>query len=775
MRERFFEQGKNSDKKAIQRDFEDAGILHPSEWREALDLRDETDIEKENLESKNAANSLIDSFYAEGIHFSLKDKLASLPKDLRSVVFKEWLLRDPAECLWQMDKFELLPSQFQKDVADYLASNESPYYGVIDNILKVFDKITDRDLNSWIINNKDIKFSTLVENRSKLPYISDEEILKRASHYSCSYREWFDWAADWTAVVPYVDKFPNLDKEKVIEGALEQNKNSGSEVLLENRDKLGLSERRLIDLFYEHKKAYELAYNLKHIGANYHQEIADKCIEEGHSWAILRNAGNFQNVDVPTLINKISNVSASRYGRKETGITMIAQELHNVAGAWSEQIPQDIVDQLIDRNPENMAYRANQFGEKIDKDKLTGILFSKKEFETLVAASEQLGIERNATFADRIIEEGGAKIILAHIHSFLNLPRETYIRLLEISPEVTSLFITKFEHITKDDVYSAIQSLPSDSNVIDKIINQSNAFDGLLLNMEFADLLLKNSHFSVLVNNLDKFEGLNVVDLARRIMDSGEVSFIIQNLSKFSGLNHQEVADTAIEKGEGNVLIQYFKSFKGLNHREIVLKLLQVGESYTVARNLSIFDGIAEDRSIGERLFKDCLAMDTWDVPVLINIFEVYKSSFDKTFTLTYDIFGEYFTKEAYSTIREIREGTISSESLRSLGIAKSGEAGLNQLRERMTRFKSEILESSFDAKTLRDFDFFALYYLAYVRFTDSEWGEHDEQSFNEIVNTFIKLQGDGELRPLPAEYQPSGEIRVNKVDKESQESFQYS
>ena len=45
MRERFFEAEQTNDKKAIQRDLEDAGISHPSEWRKAVDL--ETPLEGE--------------------------------------------------------------------------------------------------------------------------------------------------------------------------------------------------------------------------------------------------------------------------------------------------------------------------------------------------------------------------------------------------------------------------------------------------------------------------------------------------------------------------------------------------------------------------------------------------------------------------------------------------------------------------------------------------------------------------------------------------------
>lgn len=50
MRERFFEQGKIDDKKAIQRDLEDAGVKHPSEWREALDLETPLNEAEEKVE-----------------------------------------------------------------------------------------------------------------------------------------------------------------------------------------------------------------------------------------------------------------------------------------------------------------------------------------------------------------------------------------------------------------------------------------------------------------------------------------------------------------------------------------------------------------------------------------------------------------------------------------------------------------------------------------------------------------------------------------------------
>lgn len=216
---------------------------------------------QEALEMNKIADEIIDSFYSEGLErgtknpdFALSKKLAQYPKETRNAIFERWLEREPNEALWRMDEFGSLPSHFQKDIVEYLTNNERPEAWVYVNILQVFDRITDRDLHQFIVDSDCIGFSTLAENKDKLPYISDEQILKRAEHgFANVYGSWYDWAV----VIPQIDKFPLVDKQQAIEGTLKQSTNSRPGVLIEHREKLGLSERELIDTFYQHKKAYE--------------------------------------------------------------------------------------------------------------------------------------------------------------------------------------------------------------------------------------------------------------------------------------------------------------------------------------------------------------------------------------------------------------------------------------------------------------------------------------------------------------------------------------
>lgn len=142
----------------------------------------------------------------------------------------------------------------------------------------------------------------------------------------------------------------------------------------------------------------------------------------------------------------------------------------------------------------------------------------------------------------------------------------------------------------------------------------------------------------------------------------------------------------------------------------------------------------------------------------------------DRPLDFTYNLFGNFSNRELYFIAKEVYEnGTLD------LGITKDKEAGLEQLREKIFEFKQDILKPDFDAKVLQESDFHKGLYKALTRFAQSEWGSHDDEDFGEMVDAFIKVQNEGEIAPLPEDYQSSGEVRINKVNKEAQDNFQYS
>lgn len=466
-------------------------------------IRQDTEVA---LEMDKKADEAIDSFYAEGLERvtknldnPLSESLKKYPENFRNEIFRRWLARDASQALWQMDEFEHLPARFQKDIAKYLADHKNSEEWVYRNILSVFEKITDRDLHKILIEKWKSNFSILAKNKEKLPYISDEEILEYANHNSGG---WSGWYKDWVVIIPYIDKFPSVDRVEAIEGALRQRENSNPRVLIEHREKLGLSLRELINLFYEHKKAYELCKTLKHIDVQYHQEIAEKAIEQGDSYAVLQNAQHFQQIDVPAIIRKIAVTTTEKKSAEKGGLDIIKSNLGTMASAWGKQMPQELVDELVEQNPETMAPVVDQFGDKIDKTELTNKLFKKKAFNTVIDCGEKLSLKLDGTLAIKVIDEGGAKAIAETIDKFEKLPRSIYVRLVAEYPGMAYPLVLKFKGITKKDIYTAIENLPSNHRVVYEIINTQEV--QVLLDDDLPGVLLKGNHGDILVQNHDK-------------------------------------------------------------------------------------------------------------------------------------------------------------------------------------------------------------------------------------------------------------------------------
>jgi hypothetical protein len=771
--------------KSMQKRTLEEGIVDYEEQKLEAAATEDTRKRAQALEMSKKADEIIDSFYAEGLErgitnpdFDLSEKLAQYPAGIKNAIFGRWLEREPGEALWRMDEFESLPSYFQKEVAEYLAHNESLVGWIPHYILQVFDKITDRDLHRFVVDSDRTKFSTLAENKDKLPYISDEQILKRAEHGSEKAgghltTTWYDWKA----VIPHIDKFPSVDKQQAIKGTLRQSTNPRPGVLIEHREKLDLSERELIDAFYQHKKAYELCRNLEHIDPKHHQEIADKTVEEGQHWSVLQNAKHFQQINIGELLTKIAESKPQANLLYKDGVAVIVNEFHHLPKDWSSQMPQDLVDEIVKRDASKVAYRVDEFGEKVDRQKLSKKLFAQMRFDALISTAEKLGHTRDEVFANRIIDAGGASNVISRLNDFPKMSRQMYLRLVQEKPKAAIPKILRFDGITKDDVYKAVTTAGVEGReYIDSLLHNPAQIAGLQLNEEFAEKLAQGPGYDLLLNNLEKFEDIDYAALASNLIEAGRMYNVVGHVAKFKGIDHQWLADEAIEKGMGETLIANYHNFQGLDDHIIVQKLLQRKGNipYRIAERIDAFPGLAQDRALREELWRNCLRYN-WDISVMVKLHEFSTPPIDQTFSLAYDLLGDQLTPGALATIGAVKDGSVSSEDMKKLGITKTGETGINQLRQRLNRFKSEILGRDFDTAVLEGSPFYRQYYKAYVRYDDSEWGEHDEQSFEQIVATHNRLKHESRLRELPKEYAESGEVRIAKVDREKQEAFQYS
>ena len=87
------------------------------------------------------------------------------------------------------------------------------------------------------------------------------------------------------------------------------------------------------------------------------------------------------------------------------------------------------------------------------------------------------------------------------------------------------------------------------------------------------------------------FSGLNHVEIANKLIDTGEGKYVAYNIEKFSGLN-AEIANKLFDIGQGMVVAYNLEKFSGLNHVEVANKLIDAGQSQYVVYNLEKFSGL---------------------------------------------------------------------------------------------------------------------------------------------------------------------------------------
>ena len=114
------------------------------------------------------------------------------------------------------------------------------------------------------------------------------------------------------------------------------------------------------------------------------------------------------------------------------------------------------------------------------------------------------------------------------------------------------------------------------------------------LNAEVAKRLIEIGRGGAVVNNLEKFEGLDHKEIALRLIEAGKGWAVAYNLEKFEGLD-AEVAKRLIEPGDGWAVADNLEKFEGLDHKEIALRLIEADDGEAVAYNLEKFEGLSTE------------------------------------------------------------------------------------------------------------------------------------------------------------------------------------
>lgn len=162
-------------------------------------------------------------------------------------------------------------------------------------------------------------------------------------------------------------------------------------------------------------------------------------------------------------------------------------------------------------------------------------LIEKKEYIFLFSVTEYFSNINYTEIAIKLIEKGKWNIVVNDLEKF------KWINYLNIASKL----------IEKGDW--------------SRVINNIEKFQWLTIEEKLKIWLqvIKNWNAYLLAENLDKFEGLDHIDLAKKIIDFWKIKSIVNNIEKFKGLN-KEIALIFIKSWEWETLAKNQESFENL-------------------------------------------------------------------------------------------------------------------------------------------------------------------------------------------------------------------
>ncbi|MBU1118839.1 hypothetical protein KKH43_03085 [Patescibacteria group bacterium] len=392
-----------------------------------------------------------------------------------------------------------------------------------------------------------------------------------------------------------------------------------------------------------------------------------------------------------------------------------------------------------------------------------------KEREALLTTIEEEGLEsvlvkadpaKHNWIAQKMIDAGEAREVAQNIEGFAKLDNNVAQKLIEINRGwLIPKSIEKFPDLNHQEFVIQMITAGEASSVAHHL----KEFTGLDFNAIALKLFEVKQGYLVDIC-LEDFSGLDKT-VALKLIDVGYGKSVGNNLKKFTGLD-REVALALIEADAGWAVGRNIQEYSGLD-KDVVLKLVKCGFGWSVAENLEKFKDI--DRETALVLLKKMI-----EIHFFTHAQKVNERFPDKIFTKAAKDFGGMVTLDIYEAYAALLAGEIPEEA-KALGVKHAQEAGINELRNKLRRFQNELLEGNINPELILELKILEVQIQAFLRFRVAEWGNHDDESFRQVIKIYLDLQKEKELAPLPPEYKSSKKVIVAKVNKEKQAEFTFS
>lgn len=176
--------------------------------------------------------------------------------------------------------------------------------------------------------------------------------------------------------------------------------------------------------------------------------------------------------------------------------------------------------------------------------------------------------------AERLIEDGDAKMLADHLNEFEDLSARIAQQLIETGQGgIVAGNLDKFEGL--DYSQTAHQLIEADQG--SAVAANLDKFDSLDHTQIAQHLIETNQGSSVLARHFDKFHGLDHTRTAQQLIEAGGGSAVVANLDKFEDIDHDQIAQQLVEAGHGATVVNYLERFQGIDHERLARQLIQAG------------------------------------------------------------------------------------------------------------------------------------------------------------------------------------------------------
>ncbi|PID31333.1 hypothetical protein CR983_01680 [Candidatus Saccharibacteria bacterium] len=224
---------------------------------------------------------------------------------------------------------------------------------------------------------------------------------------------------------------------------------------------------------------------------------------------------------------------------------------------------------------------------------------SAEEILDLLQSGDE-GVDLTADEALTLIEADEAWAVTDYIERFHGLDARVANALINTEEaweaRVVAAYLEKFQGVNHVEIAHKLIEVGAAKSVAKYL----EKFQGVN-HVEIAHKMIESDRSWAVALYLEKFQGLDHTEIALKIIEAGEPRAVANCLEKFQGVNHVEIAHKMIES-DGGVVVTYFEKFQGLDHTEIALKLIKKLGADDVANNLEKFHNL--DVRVAEAMIK---------------------------------------------------------------------------------------------------------------------------------------------------------------------------